>query len=56
MIRYDLHVRNLLVQKGGTDSEMLDFLFGRPLFKSINAFGVKLEKEGSGQVNRVIIV
>jgi Fe-S-cluster containining protein len=46
MIWYDLYIRELVVEKSGLDPEMLDFLFGRPLFETVKAFGVKLKKEG----------
>ncbi len=31
MLRYDAHVRRLVVEKGKMDPEIVDFLFGRPL-------------------------
>jgi len=43
LVRYDLHYRELLVEKGGLPSEMMDFLFGRPLPEIIpRQFGVKV--------------
>jgi Fe-S-cluster containining protein len=39
MIRYDTQIRHLVVKKGGMDSEILDFLFGRPLAATIKPFG-----------------
>ena len=39
MIRYDTQIRHLVVKKGGMDSEILDFLFGRPLTVTIKPFG-----------------
>ena len=39
IIRYDTQIRNLVVKKGGMDSEILDFLFGRPLTVTIKSFG-----------------
>jgi Fe-S-cluster containining protein len=39
MIRYDTQIRHLVVKKGGMDSEILDFLFGRPLTATIKPFG-----------------
>jgi len=31
LFRYDIHIRELVVEKSGIDPEMTDFLFGRPL-------------------------
>ena len=42
IIQYDMEIRKLVVEKGGLDAEMLDFLFGRPLIKTIESFGVRL--------------
>ena len=39
IIRYDTQIRHLVVEKGGMDSEILDFLFGRPLTLTIKSFG-----------------
>ena len=39
IIRYDTQIRHLVVKKGGMDSEILDFLFGRPLTVTIKPFG-----------------
>ena len=38
IIRYDTEIRHLVVKKGGMDSEILDFLFGRPLRVTIKSF------------------
>jgi len=40
IIRYDTQIRNLVLKKGGMDSEILDFLFGRPLTVTIKSFGL----------------
>lgn len=40
IIRYDAQIRHLVVKKGGMDSEILDFLFGRPLTITIKPFGL----------------
>jgi Fe-S-cluster containining protein len=55
MIQYDLHIRDLVVEKGGIDSDMLEFLFGRPLFETVKAFGVKVKKDGTNRIIGVII-
>lgn len=44
LIAYDAEVRKLVVQKGGLDPETLEFLFGRPLEKTIGMYGFKVEK------------
>ncbi|MBW1759620.1 MAG: hypothetical protein JRI88_04775, partial [Deltaproteobacteria bacterium] len=44
IIQYDIHMRSLVVKKGGMDSDMLDFLFGRPLVETIKTFGFRVEK------------
>jgi Fe-S-cluster containining protein len=46
IIHYDTEIRKLVVSKGGLDPEMLDFLFGRPLTKTIGNYGVKIKQEG----------
>ena len=45
MIRYDTQLRTLVREKGGVDPEMLDFLFGRPLAKTIGNYGLKIKKD-----------
>jgi Fe-S-cluster containining protein len=42
ILRFDAHVRRLTVEKGGIDSRMLDFIFGRPLADTIKMFDIKL--------------
>ena len=46
MIRYDLELRRLVVAQGGLDVDMLDFLFGRPLNRTIQTYGLKAEHNG----------
>jgi Fe-S-cluster containining protein len=46
IIKYDGELRKLVVSQGGLDVEILDFLFGRPLIKTIENFGWKVCKEG----------
>lgn len=41
-LRYDAHVRQLAVEKGGLDAELLAFVFGRPLTETIRMFGIDL--------------
>jgi Fe-S-cluster containining protein len=38
IVAYDRHLRRLAVEKGRIDSEILDFLFGRPLHKTLKMF------------------
>jgi Fe-S-cluster containining protein len=47
IIRYDTEMRKLVVSKGGLDAEMLDFLFGRPLLKTLENFGLKVRQNGA---------
>ena len=42
ILRFDAHIRQLAVEKGGLESRMLDFLFGRPLADTIKMFGIQL--------------
>jgi Fe-S-cluster containining protein len=45
MVRYDAHLRHVVVEKGGLDSGMIEFLFGRPISKTIHGFGLKVTKD-----------
>ena len=46
IIRYEAEIRNLVVSKGGLDPDMLDFLFGRPLTKTLRSYGVNVHQMG----------
>lgn len=46
IIQYDAEIRKLVVARGGMDTEMLDFLFGRPLTKTLKNYGLNLRQEG----------
>ena len=48
MIKYDLAIRPMMVEKGLLDPEILDFLLGRPLIETISMFGLEVVKEGDG--------
>ncbi len=48
ILRFDAHVRQLAVEKGGIDSRMLDFLFGRPLADTIKMFDIKIHMQPEG--------
>ena len=47
IIKYDSHLRSVVVEKGGVDSEITEFLFGRPLIDTIMMFGLKLKQVGN---------
>ena len=42
IIHYDDEIRKLVVSRGGLQSDMLDFLFGRPLNETIKNYGINL--------------
>jgi len=46
IIKYDNEMRELVVTRGGMDPEMLDFLFGRPLAKTLSNYGIKVRQQG----------
>ncbi|MEJ2099429.1 MAG: YkgJ family cysteine cluster protein [Desulfobacterales bacterium] len=41
IIKFDTEIRKLVVSTAGLESEMLDFLFGRPLTRTIKKLGLK---------------
>ena len=45
ILSFDTHIRRLTVEKGGLESRMLDFVFGRPLAETIRMFDIKLVKK-----------
>ena len=45
VLSYDVEIRRLLVDQGGVDVEMLDLFLGRPLTKTMDAFGFKVTRE-----------
>jgi Fe-S-cluster containining protein len=45
ILRFDTHLRQLAVEKGGLDSRMLDFIFGRPLADTIEMVDIQLVKK-----------
>ena len=45
MIQYDIELRKLVLEKGELDPSMLDFLFGRPLTKTLPGYGIKIKQE-----------
>jgi len=44
-LRYDAHVRQLAVERGGLDGALLAFVFGRPLTETIRMFGIELVRK-----------
>lgn len=52
IIKFDIEIRNLAVSRGGLDEEMLEFLFGRPLTKTLPNYGIKVQQRGE----KVILV
>ena len=50
MVGYDLHLRELITEKGRPDPALLDFLFGRPLTDTLPGFGIQAQKKG-GRLN-----
>jgi Fe-S-cluster containining protein len=48
MMGYDTHLRKLVVDTGGMDAGMLDFIFGRPLSETIAMHHIRLEKTAHG--------
>ncbi len=45
IIRYDMSLRTVLVEKGNMEVETLDFLLGRPLVDTIKNYGFKVERK-----------
>jgi Fe-S-cluster containining protein len=43
VIQYDSEIRKLVVSDGGLEVEMLDFLFGRPLIKTLGNYGLRVD-------------
>ncbi len=46
IIQYDTELRKLVMEKGGLGADMLDFLFGRPLAKTLSGYGLKIQQKG----------
>ena len=47
IIQYDREIRILVLEKGGLDPAMLEFLFGRPLTQTLPGYGIKIRLEGN---------
>jgi Fe-S-cluster containining protein len=46
IIHYDREIRDLAASKGSLDTEILDFLFGRPLTTTLRNYGIKIHQAG----------
>ncbi len=46
IIQYDAEIRRLVLEKGGLDPAMLEFLFGRPLVQTLPGYGIKVRQKG----------
>jgi len=46
IIQYDIHLRPLLAEKAGINPDMIDFLFGRPLTKTIKMYNLQVKRKG----------
>ena len=46
IIEHDIKIRELVVQEAGLESDLTDFLFGRPITETIKMYGLKIEKNG----------
>jgi Fe-S-cluster containining protein len=44
MVRYDESLRLLLVEKGQAQADMLDFLLGRPLTRTLTGFHIQVDR------------
>ncbi len=45
LLSFDEHVRDFAADQFGLDEESLDFFFGRPLRQTIEAYGLKVERQ-----------
>lgn len=52
LIQFDNEIRKLVVSQGGLDTDMLDFLFGRPLTQTLKHFGLSVDQNGK----KIVIV
>lgn len=46
LVQYDAQLRSLIIEKGGIDPEMIDFLLGAPLYETLARFGITVKTEG----------
>ncbi len=48
LVRFDQHLRDVTLERGNMDPEMLEFLFGRPLSFTIELFQLRMTNTSSG--------
>ncbi len=48
MVTYDQALRRVLVENGKAHEDMLDFLLGRPMTRTLNGFGFVVDTTGDG--------
>jgi hypothetical protein len=46
LIQFDSEIRKLVVSRAGLDADVLDFLFGRPLTRTLQNVGLRIEPKG----------
>jgi Fe-S-cluster containining protein len=51
IIQFDTEIRKLVVSTAGLDAEMLDFLFGRPLNRTIKKLGLKVRQNDKKNIS-----
>jgi Fe-S-cluster containining protein len=54
IIQFDTEIRKLVVTKAGLETEILDFLFGRPLIETLKNFGLRFQKRGNQTILSLI--
>lgn len=52
LIQFDSEIRKLVVSRAGLDADVLDFLFGRPLTRTLQNVGLRIEPKGEKIVIR----
>lgn len=53
VVEYDRAFRELIMEKGKVQKEMLDFLFGRPLLHTVIMFGIDARYNADGSITLV---
>ena len=52
IIQFDAEIRKLVMEKGGLDPDILDFIFGRPLTKTLPNYGITVQQHGKKTILR----